>query len=46
MPALLQHQANGGQILTAFYFHPGPILIEQMTDIVIIDPTVYSTRLT
>ena len=46
IPALLQHQANGSRILTAFYFRPGPVLIEQMTDIVIIDPTVYITRLT
>ena len=46
IPALLHHQANGGRILTAFYFRPGPVLIEQMTDIVIIDPTVYSTSLT
>ena len=27
IPALLQYQANGGQILTAFYFRPGPVLI-------------------
>ena len=26
IPALLQHQANSGRILTAFYLDPGPIL--------------------